>query len=408
MCSLARMHKDPVWREKVTKHCKEMAQDPVWQEKQKVRIQKWTVPKVQYVCIDCGKISAWRLATKLQPPEKYRCKRCALKKVRKDKQQDPVRIEKQRVAQEALQKKKAGRKQRNQKVQYTCIDCGKLSSWRIPSTFKQPRETYRCYSCAQRNWHEDPTNKEKSKNCREKMYQDPIWRENVLKGAQKRAKNPIAIMNAKIAKEKMRQNPVWKETHLISASGEGFWYGHHTLHPENRQKTYCEKWCKDLWLRIDAAWGYKSALSGKTRFENYRQAHLDRHHVYWQEKACCKWDEDAQGYYAMINIGTKAKPDMYKHYIKGDPNKFILLTHGEHKMIIGNKKLGTTKLTWIKHFEDLIEKRLAEGKPCYLSHEEYEIYKVENADTISFYNPIKVKKSQLDFTGRYLSQPVMY
>jgi predicted RNA-binding Zn-ribbon protein involved in translation (DUF1610 family) len=389
------MHQDPSWREKVTNHCKEMARDPVWQEKNKIRMQKRSVPKVQRNCIDCGKLSVWGLPSKLQPPEKYRCKKCVLKKRGEDKQQDPVWIEKQRVVREALEKKKSERKPIIQKVQYPCIDCGKLSTWRLPSAFRQPPETYRCYQCAQINWYNHPTNKEINKKAREKMYQNPAWKVNVTNGAQKRAKDPVAILNAKIAKEKMRQNPVWKENHLISASGEGFWYGHRTLCPENQQKKYCEKWCKDLWVRIDAAWNYKSAISGKTRFENYRQAHLDRHHVYWQEKACCEWDEDAQGYYAMINLGRKSKPNMYKYYIKGDPNKFVLLTHSEHKAILGNKKLGTTKLTWIKYFEDLIEEREAEGKYCYLSHDEYEIYKVENAETISLYNPKKIKKQKL-------------
>jgi hypothetical protein len=400
-CSLIKMHNDPVWKEKVTNHCKEMAQDPGWQEKQKVRIQKRTVPKVQRVCIDCGKLSKSKRATMFtQPQERYRCKRCAIKKVIEIKHQDPLWIEKQRIA---LEKKNNGKKQAIAKVHQTCIGCGKVSTLRLPSAFRQPPETYRCYRCAQIEWYKHPINKEINKKAREKMYQDPTWMENVTNGAQKRAKDPVAIQNAKIGKEKMRQNPIWKENNLISASGEGFWYGHRTLHPENRQKQYCEKWCKDLWVRIDAAWDYKSAISGKTRFENYRQAHLDRHHVYFQEKACCTWDGDAQGYYAMINLGTKAKPNMYKHYIKGDPNKFVLLTHSEHKRIIGNKKLGTTKLTWIKYFEDLIEKREAEGKPCYLSREVYVVYKAEQGDTISFYNPPKVKKQKQILSNQPIS-----
>jgi len=40
---------------------------------------------------------------------------------------------------------------------------------------------------------------------------------------------------------------------------------------------------------------------------------------------------------------------MYKYYIRGDPNKFVLLTHQEHGMISKNK------LEWIKFFEDKIE-----------------------------------------------------
>ena len=136
----------------------------------------------------------------------------------------------------------------------------------------------------------------------------------------------------------------------------------------DERKKYCELWNPNLWRRIDACQGNRSIISGKTKEENGGRA-LSRHHVYWQEKACCVWDEDAHGYYAMIDIGTKSKPEMYKHYINGSPNKFVLLTHEEHGMIRGNKKLGTTKLTWIKTLEDLIETKL-DGK-CFYTEEEY-------------------------------------
>jgi len=162
------------------------------------------------------------------------------------------------------------------------------------------------------------------------------------------------IMNRPEVKEKRRETIVG-----------GFWYGSITY---NEQKQYCECWNSDLWKRIDIAQGYKSILSGKTKENNGDHA-LSRHHVYWQEKACCVWDEDVKGYYAMINIGTNGKPDMYKHYINGSPNKFVLLTREEHGMIAGNKKLGTNKLTWIKVLEDLIETKL-NGK-CYYTKEEY-------------------------------------
>lgn len=141
----------------------------------------------------------------------------------------------------------------------------------------------------------------------------------------------------------------------------GFWIGNVT-YPQRKQ--YCEKWNKDLWVRIDEYQEYKSAISGKMREENSNNRALSRHHVYWQEKACCEWDEDAQGYYAMINIGTNCKPNMYKHYIKGDPNKFVLLTCQEHGII------SKDKLKWIKYFEDKIEDEW-DGK-CYYTKEEFE------------------------------------
>jgi len=133
----------------------------------------------------------------------------------------------------------------------------------------------------------------------------------------------------------------------------GIWYGNVKYY----DNPYCELWCPDLWHRIDEAQNYQSILSGKTKVENGGRA-LSRHHVYWQPKACCEWDEDAQGYYAMINIGTVGKSNWYKHYIRGDPNKFVLLTVSEHQLV---KK---DKLKWIKLFEELIETKL--GGICYL------------------------------------------
>jgi len=102
-------------------------------------------------------------------------------------------------------------------------------------------------------------------------------------------------------------------------------------------------------------------MSGKTKEENKGKA-LSCHHIYYQTKACCEWDEDVGGYYAWINIGTKKKPEVYKHYIKGSPNKFIPLTISEHSATNYNKPF------WIHYFEDIISKK--EGK-CYLKKEEY-------------------------------------
>jgi len=162
------------------------------------------------------------------------------------------------------------------------------------------------------------------------------------------------VMNRPEVQEKRRETMIG-----------GFWYGSVV---DVERKKYCECWNSDLWERIDEAQGYKSIISDKTREDNGGRA-LSRHHVYWQEKACCVWDEDVKGYYAMINIGTNGKPEMYKYYINGSPNKFVLLTREEHGMVAGNKKLGTSKLTWIKVLEDLIETKL--GGKCYYTKEEY-------------------------------------
>jgi hypothetical protein len=143
----------------------------------------------------------------------------------------------------------------------------------------------------------------------------------------------------------------------------GFWYGN-VKYYERVEKVYCELWKPELCERIRAAWNYKSAISGKTREDNKGKA-LSCHHVYYQTKACCVWDEDIGGYYAWINLGTKKNPDMYKHYIKGDPNKFVPLTRGEHSAT------NSHKLFWILYFEDIIARK--PGK-CYLSKDEMKTF----------------------------------
>lgn len=140
----------------------------------------------------------------------------------------------------------------------------------------------------------------------------------------------------------------------------GFWYGN----VKYNGKKYCELWNAGLWKRIDAYQNYKSILSGKTKVDNNGRS-LSRHHVYWQEKACCEWDEDQHGYYAMINIGSVKRPNLFRYYVGEDPNKFVLLTSQEHGLV------SKDKLKWIKIFEDLIEKQ---GGKCYYTKEEWREY----------------------------------
>lgn len=141
---------------------------------------------------------------------------------------------------------------------------------------------------------------------------------------------------------------------IVEGHVGGFWYGN--VRYSNPPK-YCELWCPDLWNRIDEAQNYQSILSGKTKFDNGGRV-LSRHHVYYQKKACCEWDEDANGYYAWVDVGTLNISHRVKYYIPGDPNKFVLLTSQEHGMVKKNK------LKWIKIFEDLIETKL--NGICYL------------------------------------------
>ena len=392
--------------------------------------------RVIYTCVDCGKQSLPRYPSSFGKGitnENYRCKDCTLKKHNQN------RISK--------------------KVTYVCIDCGKTRT-ACPSSFTKPREEYRCNSCTVKKRVNTPEEKEIRRNRMLKKMQDPIWkenqiralkesvrnivkdeeyykkrsdsmklvaqtpewrkrvgestknawkdpthRENYINGFKKRSENPEWRKNiseqAKIRYQdpnfieivrnsalKRFEDPIKLEWYFISTAGEGFWYGHASLRRWNNEprKYYCELWNNDLRNRIDAAWDFKSAISGKTRFENYKHEKLCKHHIYWQEKACCYWDEDINGYYAWINNGMSVTPEWIKYYIKGDPNKFVPLTRKEHGMVRGDKKLGTDKIYWIKHFENQIEQRGKEGKKCYLSPEEYGIYKIEHSDTIAKYN----------------------
>lgn len=140
---------------------------------------------------------------------------------------------------------------------------------------------------------------------------------------------------------------------LIEYNRGPLWYGNVTY---NEGKQYCEKWSNNLRMRIREYYDNKSILSGKTKEDNNGKA-LSCHHVYYQKKACCIWDEDTKGYYAMI--------DGEKYYIKGDPNKFVTLTNDEHG------KVSKDKLKWIKLFEDLIENEY--GGKCYYTKEEYDL-----------------------------------
>jgi len=135
----------------------------------------------------------------------------------------------------------------------------------------------------------------------------------------------------------------------------GFWYGNVRY---KAKKKYCELWNRNLLDRIRAYWGNRSVISMITKEDNHKPGrpptNLCCHHVYYQEKACCVWDEDVGGYYAMI--------DGEKYYIDGDPNKFVTLTNSENIMV------NTDKLEWVKYFENWIKKQ---GGKCYYTKEEW-------------------------------------
>jgi hypothetical protein len=178
----------------------------------------------------------------------------------------------------------------------------------------------------------------RNKEMLQNLTQDPEWKRKNKEAAQKRSQNLKWRDNQIIGAQKRIQNPEWQLNSTESRVG-GFCI--QNIRYSDRLY-YCELWCPDLWLRIDKAQNYKSILSEKTKddiiYLDGKTRALFRHHVYWQKKACCVWDEDAQGYYAWINIGTPKKPNKIKY--------------------------SKDKLKWIKIFEDLIETKL--GGICYI------------------------------------------
>jgi post-segregation antitoxin (ccd killing protein) len=224
----------------------------------------------------------------------------------------------------------------------------------------------------------DPDYEEKCKERGKVLSSNQVWKENHDVAMKERANDPKWKLWRIEENKRMAQDPHLVEKRLIVFTGEGFWYGNKILQKDRNY--YCELWNRDLWDRIDAAYDFKSILSGKTKFDN-NGISLTHHHLYWQPKACCVWDEDANGYYAwIINNGERIK-----YYINGDPNKFVLLTVKEHGIIKGKKGTNKDRIYYIKLMEGLIEQRAKEGKKCYLSPEEYEVYKVEHADIIKKY-----------------------
>jgi hypothetical protein len=229
------------------------------------------------------------------------------------------------------------------------------------------------------NMHEDPIWQQTNKKRLEKMHADPVWQqknreglqnkslewqENNIKALEKMHSDPIFKQKHQQGLQNFYGNPILKEQWRLKqkeAVCGGFWYGSVTY--ENRTN-YCILFNKEFKERCRSFYGYKSSLSGElesVHIVNGKPENLTVHHVYYQKKACCEWDKDIQGYYVMINLGSKANPNIIRYDIHGDPNKFVVLTHRENTLV------NFDKLKWIKIFEDIIE---ANDNKCYYTKEE--------------------------------------
>jgi len=200
------------------------------------------------------------------------------------------------------------------------ISAAATTQWSNPESRKEMSEIKKGYF-------KNPKNRQKFSDSKKKYYAENP--EATLKNSEA-IKKYYATNSDAIQKNRESQ---------LKAYVDRCWYGDVTYNDNG----YCEKWTEDLRERIRKYWNYKSVLSGKTKVENNNRS-LSCHHVYYQKKACCIWDEDTKGYYAFV--------DRKKYYITGDPNKFVTLTSAEHTLV-GKKD----KLKWIKFFEDLIEQQ---------------------------------------------------
>jgi phage pi2 protein 07 len=196
---------------------------------------------------------------------------------------------------------------------------------------------------------ENPEKRKHHGEIIKKALEDPEKRQNIKNAQKELWTQQDHREKHRNAMEKIYNNPEIRAKQIEARIG-GFWYGN-VKYPEG--KIYCEKWTPNLRKRIRAFWNNESVISRKTKSDNGNRE-LSCHHVYYQPKACCVWDEDAQGYYAII--------DGERYYIKGDPNKFVILTSSE------NTSVECDKFKWIKFFEEIIETQ--NGK-CYYTKKEW-------------------------------------
>jgi DNA-directed RNA polymerase subunit RPC12/RpoP len=343
------------------------------------------MPIVTYACIDCGKERTDKKHQfgKIQP-ENYRCHRCAIKFMFKNKPSN--------------------------KITLYCVECG-IEKTGFPSEFRNPEGIYRCKKCspsyvsktpkwiasqkiggAKRSL--DPTWRKNQNASLKEVHQRESWKQNVTISNQNKSKDPDWIEkhnagilkkvkteewinNNKIGTLKRTSDPKWKinqqnvirnlnlnityiERRLVGSTGQGFWYGHPILHDD--KIIYCELW-RDVNKRVHAFFDNKCCVCGAPETT---RSHVG-HHVFYVKKACCWHNEDGE-YYTNLNVKTHRKDE---YYIGDNPNYFVILCqscHGKTNGTFENRK------KWADYFKNMIDEEY--GGKCYLTKEEYEKYKL--------------------------------
>jgi hypothetical protein len=144
----------------------------------------------------------------------------------------------------------------------------------------------------------------------------------------------------------------------ISDAHIGHWYGavKYVNYP-----IYCEKWNKDFRRRISAfnAYNHNGVVICECCGLIQTTKAFNRHHVYYDKKACCAVNEDGD-YYS--NLGIKGDP--YTFEIIGDPNKFVVLCDGCHGYSNGQKD----REYWARHYEKIVNEKY-NGKSYFTKEE---------------------------------------
>jgi hypothetical protein len=242
-----------------------------------------------------------------------------------------------------------------QKVVQGTLSSRQNHSKKINAFYREHPEARKEMSVKIKNWYaEHPEAREKQSKFMKQFYSDhPETLEKIRESS-------ITRFASKESRQKASDRT--KKQYV-----DHKWYGDITYGERDK---YCVLFNNEFKERCRAFYGYKSILSGEKatvkHFKTKKLINLTIHHVYYQKKACCEWDEDTQGYYAMINLGTKQNPKIIRHNIRGDPNKFVTLTFAENSMV------NFDKIRWIKLFEEMIEKQ---GGKCYFTKQEMKEWK---------------------------------
>ena len=127
-------------------------------------------------------------------------------------------------------------------------------------------------------------------------------------------------------------------------------------------KEYCDKWNREFRNRISLwnAYNHNGTITceGCSGVHNGHRG-FNRHHVYFDKKACCAVNEEGI-YYS--NLGIKGASHNFK--IDGDPNKFVVLCDKCHAKTIPKQN----RVYWARYYEKIVNEKY-NGKSYFTKEE---------------------------------------